>query len=245
MDLEFSAPQYIQTKDKKPAYHFIISSEDPVIYSSEKQPELSELLTSSGCVEFLKNFTLAFATKCSKYFPKPLVAERIIGKLSHVIKTIDATHEGEGIINWYFIPMSICVSGTIIEVNWKLIKTTTVISWQDEEEAVPEPEPEPESQPEIPTCQEVEGVKQEEVKQEDLQEVGTEDIENTTGDGKPEFILGPSAAAKDKEKKKLREAKLQVELARFRAARAYEKYIAKYGDDLSDTETEAEESDYE
>jgi len=236
MDLEFSAPQYIQTKDKKPAYHFMISSEDPVIYTSEKQPELSELLTSSACVEFLKNFTLAFATKCSKYFPKPLVAERIIGKLSHVIKTIDATHEGEGIINWYFIPMSICVSGTIIEVNWKLIKTTTVISWQDEEEAVPEPQPEPEA----PTSQEVE-----EVKQDDLQEVGTEDIENTTGDGKPEFILGPSAAAKDKEKKKLREAKLQVELARFRAARAYEKYIAKYGDDLSDTETEAEESDYE
>jgi hypothetical protein len=236
MELEFSAPQYIQTKDKKPAYHFTISSEDPVIYSSEKQPELSELLTSSGCVEFLKNFTLAFATKCSKYFPKPLVAERIIGKLSHVIKTIDDTHEGEGIINWYFIPISICVSGTIIEVNWKLIKTTTVISWQDEEEAVPVPEPEPET----PTCQEAS-----EVKQDELQEVKTDDIENTTGDDTPSFILGPSAAAKDKEKKKLREAKLQVELARFRAARAYEKYIAKYGDDLSDTETEAEESDYE
>ncbi len=239
MDIEFSAPQYIQTKDKKPAYHFVVTVEHPIIYTTETQPDLTILLESITCQEFLKNFTSAFAAKCSKYFPKPLNAERLLGKLSHIIKTIDNTHEGEGIINWYFIPMSICVSGTIIEVNWKLIKTTTVISWQDEEEAPePEPEPEPEAKVETTTSQEAP------TKQEDLQEVGTEDI-IATGDGKPEFILGPSAAAKEKDKKKLREAKLQVELARFRAARAYEKYIAKYGDDLSDTDTEGGESEYE
>jgi hypothetical protein len=241
MDIEFSKPQYIQTKDKKPAYHFVITAENPIIYTTEKEPELNELLESITCQEFLKNFTCEFATKCSKYFPKPLIAERLLNKLSHVIKTIDNTHEGEGIINWYFIPVSLCVSGTIIEVSWKLVKTTTVISWQDETEVVEtQPEPEPKPEPETSTSEELNNTKQN-----DLQEVGTEDIENTTGDGKPEFILGPSAATKEKDKKKLREAKLQVELARFRAARAYEKYIAKYGDDLSDTETEAEDSEYE
>jgi hypothetical protein len=241
MDIEFSAPQYIQTKDKKPAYHFVISLKDPVIYTSENQPTLNDLLTSTECIEFLKNFTSVFATSCSKYFPKPLVAERLGSKLTHIITTIDDKHEGTGVVQWYFIPMSMCVSGSTMEVSWRLIKTTAVISWQDDEEPQHEAIPEPETKAEeTTTSQPIE-----EAKQDDLQEIGTDDIiPASTGDDKPEFVLGPSAAAKEKDKKKLREAKLQVELARFRAARAYEKYIAKYGDDLSDTETEAE-SDYE
>lgn len=236
--IEFSAPQYIQTKDKKPAYHFVITVKDPIIYTSEKQPELTELLTNTDSVEFLKNFTTVFASTCSKYFPKPLIAERLIGKLSHIIKTIDDTHHGDGIVCWYFIPLSMCVSGITMEVNWKLIKTTSVIRWEEEEEevAVQAPVEEEVVNEVIPsTSKEVTDT---------LEEV-TDVSQNITGDEKPEFILGPSAAAKEKEKKRLREAKLQVELARFRAARAYEKYVAKYGDDLSDSETEGEESEYE
>ncbi len=241
MDIEFSAPQYIQTKDKKPAYHFVVSAKDSIIHSSEEKPNLSDLLTSTNGLDFLKNFATVFASTCSKYFPKPLVAEKLSAKFSHIINTIDDSHEGDGIVQWYFTPVSLCVSGTTMEIRWKLVKTTSVISWQDDEETPPEttPEAEPEAKEDTTTSRPIE-----EPKQEDIQEVGTDDI-IATGDDKPEFILGPSAAAKEKEKKKLREAKLQVELARFRAARAYEKYIAKYGDDLSDTDTEGGESEYE
>ncbi len=98
MDIEFSAPQYIQTKDKKPAYHFVVSVKEPIVHTSETKPELSDLLTSTNGIEFLNSFASAFASSCSKYFPKPLVADRLVGKLSHIIKTIDDSHEGEGIV---------------------------------------------------------------------------------------------------------------------------------------------------
>jgi hypothetical protein len=238
----FSSPQYIQTKDKKPAYHFSITNKEPLVVSSEKTPDLSSTLASTDGVEFIKSFTELFASQCSKFFPKPLSAERLAPKLTHIIKTIDDAHEGEGVVMWHLLPESICVSGISLQVYWKVIKTTSVIQWEAEEEEIP-PEPEPEPEPEVQAEVAVASTNIQQA--EGLQEVGTDDIENTTGEGKPEFILGPSAAAKEKDKKKLREAKLQVELARFRAARAYEKYVAKYGDDLSDTDTGGEESEYE
>jgi hypothetical protein len=238
MDIQFSAPQYIQTKDKKPAYHFVVSVKDSIIHSSQEQPTLSDILTSINGIDFLKNFASVFASTCSKYFPKPLVAEKLGPKFSHIINAIDDTHEGDGIVQWYFTPLSLCVSGTTMEIKWKLVKTTSVISWQEEDETEAEVVPETSHEEEVHAAAEPES-------KQDLQEVVSDDIIPATGDNKPEFILGPSAAAKDKDKKKLREAKLQVELARFRAARAYEKYIAKYGDDLSDTDTEGGESEYE
>lgn len=234
--LVFSAPQYMQTKDKKPAYYFTVTVKEPLIISSEEKPTIIDAISTTNGQEFVKLFAETFASTCSKFFPKPLVAEKLIPKLNHIIKTIDEEHHGDGIIMWHFLPISICVSGISLEVYWKVIKTTSVIDWE-------EPEPEAEVEAAIETAELVEQPPTSQVS-EDLQEVVTDDI-IATGEDKPQFILGPSAATKEKDKKKLREAKLQVELARFRAARAYEKYVAKYGDDLSDTETEAEGSEYE
>ena len=237
----FSSPQYIQTKDKKPAYHFSIANKEPLVISSEKTPDLGSTLTSTEGIDFIKSFTELFASQCSKFFPKPLVAERLAPKLTHIIKTIDDAHDGEGVVMWHLLPESICVSGISLQVYWKIIKTTSVIQWEveeQEEEVQEEKEKAKEDKEEVPdSVPEAEDDNA-------LKEVNT-DAMNTTGEDKTEFILGPSAATKEKEKKKLREAKLQVELARFRAARAYEKYVAKYGDDLSDTDTGGEESEYE
>lgn len=235
----FSSPQYIQTKDKKPAYHFSISGKEPLVITSNDVPELAVSLASNDGVEHIKLFTEEFAKQCSKYFPKPLLPERLATKLTHIMKTIDDNHNGDGIVMWHLIPDSICVSGILLQVFWKIIKTTSIIQW----EAVEEEEAEVEAVAEVEA--EAEAVDEEEVKSNEIEEVDAVNIENTTGEDTPQFILGPSAATKEKEKKKLREAKLQVELARFRAARAYEKYVAKYGDDLSDTDTEGEESEYE
>lgn len=237
--LVFSAPQYIQTKDKKPAYYFTATIKEPLVISSEEKPSIAEALANTNGQEFIKLFAETFASTCSKFFPKPLVPEKIITKLNHIIKTIDEDHQGEGIIMWNFLPISICVSGISLEVYWKVIKTSSIIEWEE-----PEPEAEPEAEAEKEVEQPEESQQPTSQDSHELKEVGSDDI-IATGEDKTEFILGPSAAAKEKEKKKLREAKLQVELARFRAARAYEKYVAKYGDDLSDTETEAEGSEYE
>jgi hypothetical protein len=237
--LVFSAPQYMQTKDKKPAYYFTVNVKEPLVVSFENKPTISDALTTSTGQEFVKTFAEIFASSCSKFFPKPLIAEKLIPKLNHIIKTIDEEHQGAGVIMWNFLPISICVSGISLEVYWKVIKTSSVIDWEEPEPTVEATADAPESEEsEPPTRQTIDENTQ------NFKEVGSDDIIHT-GEDKTEFILGPSAATKEKDKKKLREAKLQVELARFRAARAYEKYIAKYGDDLSDTETEAEESDYE
>lgn len=235
--LVFSAPQYMQTKDKKPAYYFTVTVKEPLVISSENKPTIADVITTPTGQDFVKNFADIFAFSCSKFFPKPLVAEKLIPKLNHIIKTIDEEDQGAGVIMWNFLPISICVSGISLEVYWKVIKTSSVIDWE---------EPAPEATEDTPDSQELQPSISEtkDTNTQELKEVGSDDI-IATGEEKTEFILGPSAVTKEKDKKKLREAKLQVELARFRAARAYEKYIAKYGDDLSDTETEGEESEYE
>ncbi len=222
--------------------------------SSEKDdiPTIDEILSTSENISFVKDLCLEFVKSCSKYFPgKKLNPDNIRSKLKHIIQTTldpNSSENFEGIIIWQAVPLAMVVSGTEIKVHWEVTKVHMAMSLGDEEEA-PKPVEEPivqltETAPTETRQVEVAASLPEHVA------VAAGAAELIVVDDIPMaqdevvHVMSPSTAAvtmaaKAKASKKLREARLQVQLAKFRAARAYEKYVAKYGDDLSDTDTDA------
>ena len=59
--LVFSAPQYMQTKDKKPAYYFTVTVKEPLVFSSENKPTISDVITTPTGQDFVKTFADIFA----------------------------------------------------------------------------------------------------------------------------------------------------------------------------------------
>jgi hypothetical protein len=239
--MKFSQPQYIQGADKKPVYVFNVNSETPFIHSNEEQPNIENVLAEGDGKQYVINLYSEFATSCSKFFPRPLTVERIAARTSHVIKTIQDDEMDNGFIVWHMSPLSVCVSGTQINIYWMLTKTCSVIDFDDEEDK------DEHAPVEVPLVQlpmtslSLNDSSPAITKLKD-ELVALDDIPVCTASENTFVLKSPasSTASKGKVTKKLREARLQVKLAKFRAARAYEKYVNKYGDDLSESETDTE-----
>lgn len=250
---EFSKPVYAKTEDKSPGYVFNCyynGTGEPTVSTTEETPTMNDFLGTNdeNNSNFIGELCNEFVKSCSKYFPKgKLTVERVKTKLKHIIKTTretDKPDDFEGLIVWQLLPLVIVVSGIQIQVYWELVKTYMAMTLDDEEEEIAKVVEEPLVQLSLSNEGSNDGeaygqVGVSEVSSDDI--IAVDDIPTTPGDAIDTTLLNntkSSTATKDKASKKLREARLQVQLAKFRAARAYEKYVAKYGDDLSDTDGE-------
>jgi hypothetical protein len=243
MEVSFSQPQMLQMPDRKPGYIFNVKVSEPIVLTNEEQPIIDTFLEPEDSKKYLDIMYEKFVAGCSKFFPRPLTIERVRGRSVHIVKTIHDDEEGMGVVVWQAMPISLCVSGTQIQVYWKLTKTYTVIDFEDEEEAAPASAPVsvPDVQLSALALDERLPALGGAILTNEL--VAVDDIAAASPiSDKPILIRSPISitAGKDKVAKKLREARLQVKLAKFRAARAYEKYVTKYGDDLSESETDTE-----
>ena len=242
--MKFSQPQYIQGADKKPVYVFNVQTDEPLICSTEQQPNIDKVISEESGESYVNELYNDFITNCSKFFPRPLTIERVKSRTVHIVKTIHDDEVVDGIIVWHMTPISICVSGTQIQVYWKITKTCAIIDFEDDIPATTTAAAIKAPDVQLPITMNTLSLN--EKPKDEL--VALDDIPSTACE-EPTFVLkshASSTASNDKVTKKLREARLQVKLAKFRAARAYEKYVNKYGDDLSesDTDTEGATTDY-
>jgi hypothetical protein len=257
----FSKPIYTKTEENTPGYVFnsyYNGLGEPAVSTMGETPTVNDFLGTDyeNNRNFIVDLCNEFVKSCSKYFPNgKLTVERVKAKLKHIIKTTRETQKPddfEGIIVWQLLPLVIVVSGIQIQVYWELVKTYMEMTLDDDEGEIAKAVEEPLVQLSL-TNDLVDGglegkghveigVVADVVSQAPIDEIiAVDDIAGSTGDAIDTMLLNnkkSSTATKDKASKKLREARLQVQLAKFRAARAYEKYVAKYGDDLSDTDGE-------
>jgi hypothetical protein len=255
----FSKPQYAKTAGG--AYACVFNcyynglAEPSISSDAGDTPTIDEILMTDDSRSFVNDLCEAFVKSCSKYFPgKKLSVAIVKSKLKHVIQTTrtnDTNSNFEGFLIWQVSPLAMVVSGTEIHVHWEQTKVHMEISLgDDKEEAVEATKPVEEPLVQL-TLNEAVSENRQVAIEEEVAAVSASSDELIVVDDIPlaqdqvVHVMSPAgptsstAAAREKAGKKLREARLQVQLAKFRAARAYEKYVAKYGDDLSDTDTDA------
>lgn len=195
--------------------------------------------------EFIFSLVGSFCEKCSKYFSRPLDIDRLLSRLVHSDYTVnaesgdDATSEPV-IYEWKYTPYRIIISGTELKVEWCLdqveIKCLIDIS-ADETDAVNVTTNElttislnrEENNGDMASFE-----KNDEVPPDvQLAEVNIPVSEDSTP-------IAIKMDGRSEDYKHLKKAQLRVEMAKFKAERAYAKYVERWGYLSEDSGSESE-----
>lgn len=233
----FKAPHYTKTINPKtglqePSYTFPVefSSEDDFLsFVAESDKDIS-LQALQKCVieniDWWITFIGTFLKSASKLFAKPYTVEQINKITKHTLGndiTMDVTYP----VNVTVSPKTIQITGGIFIVNWGYTLETMVIDIPD----LSEPE---ETLIELATTN-VLPVSNKVIDGVEEMDMGTlpEDKDST---GEALRIENP---AKFYEKQRVKEARLKAKLALYKAQRQMNQYYEKYGDTISDSDSES------
>ena len=232
----FKAPQYtksINTKTGKqePCYIFNIDFDesDYLSFIAESQNDIS-LQSLQKCVldniPWWNGFIDQFLKASSKYFSKPYTVEQINKITQH---TLDGNSSSTFPINVVLVPNSIKICGGVFTVNWNY-NMEPMIDFPDVED-VKSNNIELSGLPVSKENKIVEG----------LEELNIDEI--PVGNNSTDAALELDSPAKFYEKQRVKEARLKAKLAVYKAQRTMAHYYEKYGEDISDSDTDLETSD--
>jgi hypothetical protein len=235
---QFSAPQYTKVLNPKtgvqdPCYTFQItydSNSDHLSFVADNQAAIS-LHAVQKCVldniPWWNTFIQSFLQSSTKFFSKPYTVETINKITKH---TLNGSTDNKYPINVILVPKNIQICGGVFTVNWGY-NLEPMIDIPDVEDVII-------SLPEVNTSSPV--LKNKVIN--DIQELNIDDllIENNNT-GTPQLEI--DSPAKFYEKQKVKEARLRAKLAVYKAQRQTAQYYDKYGNDISESDTDFETSD--
>lgn len=227
----FKAPQYTKvinpkTGNQEPCYIFNIeyaTNEEGISYLADSHTDITLQLLQKAVIDnvsWWNNFIEKFLESSIKLFSKPYTVENINKITKH---TLIGTSSNKFPANITFLPKSIQICGGVFMVNWQYIVESVVID--------------------IPDVTETENNK---IELTSLPDSGTEGVEELNMDDLPvdknttEDALEIDSPVRFYEKQRVREARLKAKLAVYKAQRQMAQYYQKYGEDISDSETESE-----
>lgn len=229
----FTSPQYTKVTNPKtgvqePLYKIDIqfqTTDDKLTFVAESEIDIS-LMALQKCVldnlSWWNSFVNAFLTSTSKYFSKPYTVEHINKIAKHTLNGATTTNFPANVI---LTPTNIQITGGAFMINWVYLTERVIIDIPDLTETNTI------ELPELPvSTKEVEGV--EELNIDEIPAGATEELE----------IDSP---AKFYEKQRVKEARLRAKLALYKAQRQSAQYYEKYGEDISDSDSDFETSDGE
>jgi hypothetical protein len=229
----FKAPQYTKainpkTGNQEPCYIFQIdyqSSEDGIQFVADNISDIT-LQNLQKCilenVDWWNIFVEQFLQASSKFFSKKYTVEQINKITQH---TLSATTPFEGTVNVCLLPKSINILGGIFTVNWSYVTKQVVID-------IPDFEDDNHNIENLPVSTENKVV-------DHLEEFNIDELPVGTTDEALEI----QSPAKFYDKQRVKEYRLKAKLAVYKAQRQMAQYYEKYGNDISDSDTELETSD--
>ena len=229
----FKAPQYTKTINPKtgnqePCYSFSIdyqSSEDGIQFVADTVTDIT-LHTLQRCilenVDWWNMFVQQFLQASSKLFSKQYTVEQINKITQH---TLSVTTPFENTVTVCLLPKSILISGGIFTVNWTYTTKQIVIDIPDLEN---------DNQP-------IELLPVSNENKESLEELDINELPVGTTDDTLEL----QSPAQFYDKQRVKEYRLKAKLAVYKAQRQMAQYYDKYGNDISDSDTDLETSDDE
>jgi hypothetical protein len=227
----FKAPQYSKTTNPKtgnqePCYTFSIdySNEDGIQFVADSTSDIT-LQNLQKCildnVDWWNIFVQQFLQASSKFFTKQYTVEQINKITQH---TLYNTTQFDGTVNVCLMPKTIQILGGIFTVNWTYIVKPVIIDIPDLENDKHIENP--------PVSNKVIN---------DLEELNIDELPV----GTTEDAMELQSPAKFYDKQRVKEYRLKAKLAVYKAQRQMAQYYEKYGDDISDSDTDLETSDEE
>jgi hypothetical protein len=224
-DFEFKSPIIISKSPMK--YAFQLLQTHPIVNTYNSIVGFDIIQEENH--DEIKRLVDLFCNKCSKYFSKPLDSNRFISRLTHIQFSVNAiTDDNEMpdgnldnepvIYEWSYSPYRIIISGTEFIIEWCLDQIEVKCSID-----IPDFIDTGASEPVVQLGEnEVIGSQEGELLEEDNIPVAE--------DNNPVIInINEGEIQRDVDNKKLKKAQLKVKMAKFKAERAYEKYIQKWG----------------
>jgi len=233
---QFHAPQYTKVLNPKtgvqdPCYTFQInynSNSDFLSFVAENQEAIS-LHAVQKCVldniPWWNNFIQLFLQSSTKFFSKPYTVETINKITQH---TLNGTIGNKYPINVILVPKNIQICGGVFTVNWGY-NLEPMIDIPDVEDVII-------SLPELNVSPVLKNKVINDIQELNIDELPVES--NNTG-----MTLEIDSPAKFYEKQKVKEARLRAKLAVYKAQRQTAQYYDKYGNDISESDTDFETSD--
>lgn len=236
----FKAPQYTKiinpkTGIQEPSYTFQIefeSTDNTLSFIAESLEEITLQnlqKTILEDIEWWNTFITNFLKATIKFFTKPYTVEQINRITKHTLNGSVISKEFP--VSVTLIPKTIQIIGGVFMINWGYTTESVVINIPVLEES------------EINTVQMNNlPVLNEKQSDNELEELNIDEM--PSGDDSTD-ALQLDSPAKFFEKQKVKEARLKAKLAVYKAQRQMAQYYEKYGDDISDSESELETSDDE
>jgi hypothetical protein len=235
----FKTPQYSKklnpiTNTFEPCYIFISqlseTDEMPQIIIEEEKDITLQLLNECiiDNIEWWRNYVNIFINSSSKHFTKTYTFEILNKNMKHVLNSSEFTVEYPVVVT--FIPIDIQIFKGVILVNWKynFEKVNIDIPVFEEEEKKQEITEEISQRDNLPVVEITEELKELDIDELPINEDST--VQNIQ-------IMNPT---KYYEKQKVKEARLKAKLASFKAERQLAKYYEKYGNDISESDSDSE-----
>lgn len=234
----FKAPQYTKVVNPKtgvqePCYTFNIEfskNEELISFVAESEADISLQSLQKNILENINwwnNFIRQFLESSSKLFSKPYTVENINKIVKH---TLNGNKTNKYPVNIILIPRNIQIYSGNFMINWGYEIEEMVIDIPDltEDEI-------------ITTENNVLPVENKIIS--DVEELSIDNL--PVGDESTEAVLSLDSPTKFYDKQLVKEARLKAKLAIYKAQRQMARYMEKYGDDVSDSDTEYESSDEE
>ena len=235
----FNAPQYTKVLNPKtglqdPCYTFQInydSNSEHLSFVADNQSVIS-LHAVQKCVldniPWWNNFIQSFLQSSTKFFSKPYTVETINKITKH---TLNGTTDNKYPINVILVPKNIQICGGVFTVNWgyNLEPMIDIPDVEDVTISLPELNVSPVLKNKVIN---------------DIQELNIDEIPvESNNTGTPLGTLEIDSPVKFYEKQKVKEARLRAKLAVYKAQRQTAQYYDKYGNDISESDTDFEISD--
>jgi hypothetical protein len=228
----FKAPQYTKsvnpkTGNQEPCYTFPIdyqSTEEGIQFVADSISDIT-LQNLQKCildnVDWWNTFIQQFLQASSKFFSKQYTVEQINKITQHTLSNTPF----EGTVNVCLLPKSILISGGIFTVIWSYVAKQVMID-------IPDFEDDSHTGENLPVSNKVIN---------DLEELNIDELPV----GGTDETLEIQSPAKFYDKQRVKEYRLKAKLAVYKAQRQMAQYYEKYGNDISDSDTDLETSDDE
>ncbi len=228
----FTSPQYSKivnpkTGQQEPSYKINIefhADDEKLSFVAESEDEIT-LNKLQKCVidnlQWWNTFVNAFLTSTAKYFTKPYTVEHINKIAKH---TLNGTKNVALPANVILTPSYIQIAGGTFMIHWNYSTERVIID--------------------IPDLTETNTIELPNLPDSTEEQTGIEElnIDEIPVGGNSTEELEINSPAKFYEKQRVKEARLRAKLALYKAHRQTAQYYEKYGEDISDSDSDLETS---
>ncbi len=236
---EFKQPIII-SKTPSITYAFQLSDTHSITKTYNEKVDYSIIVNENK--DFVYSLIESFSNKCSKFFSKPLDIYRLLSRLAHSDYAVNMDENGDCsepiIYEWKYTPYRIVISGTEFKIEWCVdqveIKCIIDISGEDEinelqntKNCIDVVVKDADVVTNVDTAIEVKNNMKESSTFEEPPEVQLSEVNIPVSDDSTPISIKIDGRTEDY--KRLKKAQLRVEMAKFKAERAYAKYVERWG----------------